>query len=98
MKKKVFNYYADNIAELFGLNKKDIFTKTKSRDVVDARYMLYYLCYERPMDVTYIIKFMGDNGYDIARTNIHYGIKEMKKKIVEDVDLSMTFKNIQEGA
>ena len=49
MKKKVFNYYADNIAELFGLNKKDIFTKTKSRDVVDARYMLYYLCSERPI-------------------------------------------------
>ena len=42
MKKQVFNNYADAIAKQFHLSLDEIFTKTKRRDIVDARQMLYW--------------------------------------------------------
>ena len=49
MKKEIFNNYADTIAKEFHLSLDEMFARSKKRDIVDARQMLYYLCMERPM-------------------------------------------------
>ena len=54
MKKEIFNNYATAISQQFHLNLDDIFTKSRKRECVDARQMLYYLCMERPIRVAYI--------------------------------------------
>ena len=51
MKTEIFNSYVDKVSSLFNVDTDMIFTKTKRRDIVDARHLLYYLCYVRPMNL-----------------------------------------------
>lgn len=86
MKHEVFKKYVTRIAEAFRINEDELFVKTKEQKIVDARYLLYYLCHNRPMGMKYIIDYMGDYGYDVNYSTIMYGIKIAKKKISEDMD------------
>ena len=36
MKHDVFNQYVERVADLFNINKEDIFSKSKKREFVDA--------------------------------------------------------------
>ncbi len=86
MKTKIFNLYVDRVCFLFGIDKETLFTKTKRRDVVDARHLLYYLCHQRPMRLVYIQEYMAENGYVINHSSIHHGIAQVKNKVENDVD------------
>lgn len=86
MKRDIFDYYVQQVSERYDIPQQRLFTKDKSRDVVDARHMLYYLCKDRPMDATYIKKYMGENGYDIAVNSITHGVRRVEKLISEDPD------------
>ena len=81
MKTEIFNSYVDKVSSLFNVDTDMIFTKTKRSDIVDARHLLYYLCYVRPMNLVYIQEYMSSNGYHIAHSSIHHGIKMVRKKI-----------------
>ena len=70
MKKDIFDIYATTIAKKFHLSLDEMFTKTRRRDIVDARQLLYYLCMERPMRVSYIKRFMEENGDQVTHSNI----------------------------
>ena len=65
MKREIFNLYLESISSRFDVPKDDIFTKTKRREIVDARHVLYYMCSERPMKISYIQMYMKESGYDI---------------------------------
>lgn len=86
MKRDIFEDYVDRVSSRFDVPRERLFTKDKSRDIVDARHMLYYLCSERRMTPTYIKQYMGENGYDIAVTTITHGVKRVEKMIGEDPD------------
>ena len=43
MKKDIFDAYAVAIAKRFHLTMDQMFDKTKKREIVDARQMLYYI-------------------------------------------------------
>ena len=58
MKRDIFDVYATAIAKKFHITLDDMFTKNRRRDIVDARQLLYYLCMERPIRVSYIKRFM----------------------------------------
>ena len=81
MKKQVFNHYVDVIANTFDMKRNAIFTKSKLRGIVDARHMLYYVCNEKEIEVSYIISYMAENGYKITRQSIVHGISKMQEKI-----------------
>ncbi len=86
MKKKIFKQYVDRVCFLFNVDKELLFSKTKRRDVVDARHLLYYLCSQRPMRLVYIQEYMSDNGYEINHSSIHHGISVTKDKMESDKD------------
>ena len=86
MKNKIFNIYADKVCNLFGIQSDVLFTKTKRRDIVDARHLLYYVCSIRPMRVVLIQEYMAEQGYVVAPSPIHHGIKEIQKKLKVDAD------------
>jgi chromosomal replication initiation ATPase DnaA len=86
MKRDIFEDYVDRVSSRFDVPRERMFTKDKSRDVVDARHMLYYLCSERPMSNTYIKQYMGQNGYHIDLPSIGHGIKRVEHHISEDPD------------
>jgi chromosomal replication initiation ATPase DnaA len=95
MKQELFNQYVVSTAENFGVDEDDLFSKTKKREVVDARQMLYYACSKRPMRVTFIQECMAENGYYVGHSVILYGIKSMGKKIDEDQDYHVILEKIQ---
>jgi|TARA_R100000479_G_C6311208_1_gene174085 chromosomal replication initiation ATPase DnaA len=94
--KKAFNTYAEAVAKQFELNLSSIFKKTKKREVVDARQMLYYLCMERPIRISYIQRFLQDNGYDVAHSTIIHGYKKAKQMIDNDEDFKEVIKQIKD--
>jgi len=95
MKEEVFNQYADKVSKLFGITKEQLFSKDKSREIVDARQLLVYLCYKRQMKLVIIENFMQNNGYKTSHHTIAHGIKIINKKISEDRDYQTIISNIE---
>lgn len=86
MKNEIFYEYANELSNLFSIDKDSLFEKTKKRDIVDARHLLYYLCYKRPMRIVYIQEYMQENGYNISHSSIIHGINQVENKMIEDTD------------
>ena len=86
MKAEIFNTYATAIAEEFNITEEDLFTKSKRRQIVDARYLLYFACFNRPMRVVYIQEYMRERGYKVAHSNVIHGIGEIEKRLEYDRD------------
>lgn len=97
MKSDIFYQYTDRVTDLFRISREDLFSKTKRRDLVDARYLLYYLCYKRPMSIAYIQKYMGENGYAIRHSSIIYGIGTVIKRVKDDSDYMQVVKGIEKA-
>ena len=95
MKHDVFNQYVERVADLFSINKEDIFSKSKKREFVDARHLVYYLCAKRPMQITYIQKYMNEAGYDIKHSSIIHGIAAVEQKMTEDKDYVSIVKDVE---
>lgn len=86
MKKDIFNQYAERISDMFGIKKEELFVKTKNRNVVDARQLLYYMCSTRPMQLIYIQQFLAEEGYDTKHPPLIHGINVVTKRLRDDVD------------
>lgn len=95
MKQDVFNQYVERIADLFNISKEEFFSKSKKRELVDARHLLYYLCSQRPMRINYIQKYMTDSGYIIQHSSIIHGIKVVEERLNRDNDYVSVVKDIQ---
>lgn len=95
MKSDIFYQYVERITELFRIPKEELFSKSKRRDLVDARYLLYYLCYKRPMSLSYIQRYMSENGYFIRHSSVIYGINTVIEKVKEDSDYMQVVKDIE---
>ena len=95
MKKDIFDTYAIAIAKQFHLTLDQMFTKTKKREIVDARQILYYLCMERPIRISYIQRFMEEQGYSVCHSTIIHGYKKAKALIDADKDFQKLIADIQ---
>lgn len=96
MKQQVFSQYAKEVGKVFNISNEDIFKKTKQRISVDARHLLYYVCSKRPMRITYIQKYMKENGYDINHSSIIHGINQVKERVSEDRDYVSVVKRVEQ--
>lgn len=94
MKVQIFNKYVQEVNNLFGIENEELFEKSKKRRVVDARHLLYYLCYTRPMRLRYIQDYMAENGYNVGHSSILHGIDQVNKKIEEDRDYKKVIERI----
>lgn len=97
MKQDIFNQYADRIVDIFSISKEELFSKSKKREIVDARYLLYYLCHKRPMTITYIQRYMKENGYDIQHSSIIHGINDVVGRVKDDADYLQTVKELEKA-
>ena len=95
MKQEIFNQYIDKICALFGVAESDLFSRTKKRDVTDARHLLYFLCNKRNIQTHYIQKFLAGKGYHIAHTSVLYGVSAVSKKVKEDGDYMSVIRSIE---
>jgi chromosomal replication initiation ATPase DnaA len=97
MKSDVFNQYVDRVSELYNVNKKDLFSKSKKREFVDARHLIYYLCSKRPIQISYIQKYMDDNGYKVGHSSVCHGIRSIQGKVDEDRDYKTIIKELDKA-
>ena len=97
MKKDIFDSYAKAIASQFHLTLDQMFDKTKKREIVDARQMLYYLCMERPIRISYIQRFMEEQGHSVAHSTIIHGYKRAKEMIDQDKDFENVVTLLQDA-
>lgn len=95
MKNEIFNDYAERIVNVYKIPKEEIFSKNKRMDVVDARHLLYYLCFKRKMQISYIQRYMKINGYVIGHSSIIHGIKSVETKVNEDSDYKQIINKIK---
>jgi chromosomal replication initiation ATPase DnaA len=97
MKEEVFNQYVQKITKLFGVTKDELFLKSSKRNIVDARQLLYYLCFNRQMQIVIIKDFMRKNGYNIDYPSVVNGIHKVDQKIKEDRDYQSIVKHIDQS-
>ena len=95
MKGNIFEAYANAVAKQFHLELDEMFNKDKRRDLVDARQMLYYLCMERPIRVSYIQRFMASHGCDLNHSTIIHGYKKAKLMVEQDEDYKAIVNTIE---
>ena len=63
-----------------------MFSKTRKREIVEARQMLYFLARERPIRLSYIKRFMEENGLPVDHSTIMHGYKKAKNYVDSDPD------------
>ncbi len=75
MQRKVFIKYLFNIINSFNISVDDFFKKTKDREIVEARHIFYWLCYnDGKLKISVIVRMMKDYGYNIGHSSVIYGI------------------------
>ena len=94
MKKDIFDSYAQAIAKQFHLTLDQMFTKTKRREMVDARQMLYYLCMERPIRISYIQRFLETYNFKVTHSTIIHGYNKAKESMKNDTDVTNLINDI----
>ena len=88
MKKQIFDDYATAVAKTFHLTLDEMFTSTRRGDIVDARQMLYYLCMERPIRISYIQRFLESYDFKVTHSTIIHGYNKAKDLISNDTDVN----------
>lgn len=97
MKEDVFNQYVERVIDIFGIDRETLFSKSKQRHIVDARQLIYYLCYNRQMRLVTIKNFMVKNGTSVLHNSIINGIKNVQFKIEEDKDYKTIIKELEKA-
>ena len=97
MKKEVFNQYADKIAQMYGITKQQMFSKTRDRNAVDARHLLYYMCSTRPMQLIYIQKFLEEEGFITKHPPLIHGVKVVTARLKDDPDYNRIVQKLKQS-
>ncbi len=97
MKRTIFEKYAVAVAKKFHLEIDSLFEKSKRRNQVDARKVLYLLCMERPIRLTLIKQYLAENGYDVPMSTISHGYERAKEMVESDQDFAQVVKEIQDN-
>mgnify|MGYP003117420175 CR=1 FL=1 len=84
MRKIQFNNNLEIVENSLGITKDVMFEKTKNRDVVEARDLLYYLCTIQKMRANTILKFCQELGFEADLSQISRGKAKVKHKISTD--------------
>ena len=85
MKRGIFNKYVDYVCEGIGVTREMLFSKIKTERISSARFLLYSICYQRPMTINQILDLMYENGYETDRSTIEYSVKKMNNETDKDV-------------
>lgn len=97
MKSEIFNKYVEKVSSLFSITVDEFFSKSKKREIVDARQLVFYLCHQRLMKITYIKDYMLKSGLDIHHSTIIHGINAIKDKIDMDGDYISIINRIEKS-
>lgn len=95
MKKEVFTALMDVVATRFDLSPSQMLTKTKSRTIVDARQILWWVAKKRNIRVVAQQEYLKDMGFDVTHSTIIHGIKQAQKLIDADPDYKKLINDVR---
>lgn len=95
MKKDIFNECVNKVVNIYRIDRKYLFKKSKIQEYVDARHLLYYLCAVRPMPLATINAYMRENGYKTNWSTIYRGVASFEEKMKRDNDYKKLVRDIQ---
>jgi chromosomal replication initiation ATPase DnaA len=95
MKEYIFKQYLGNILEHLGITLEDLLEETKTRTIVEARYILYYLCQERGMTLSEIKSYMETQGFEVTLATMMKGVVKAKDIIDNDPDYKYIVKKLE---
>ncbi len=95
MKEYIFKQYLDNILEHLGITLEDLLEETKTRTIVEARQILYYLCQERGMTLSEIKSYMETQGFEVTLATMMKGVAKAKDIIDNDPDYKYIVKKLE---
>jgi len=96
MKEYIYIQYLKNICSHLGVDSSDLFVKSKEAGVVDARQLLYFLCYNNSnMTLTEISAYTNNQGFYEDQANISRSIESFSKKLEADKDLQVIIDKIK---
>jgi|TARA_R100000773_G_C4221040_1_gene119885 chromosomal replication initiation ATPase DnaA len=98
MKVDIFNQYVEAITKRYAISEQDFFSDTKKNEVVDSRYMLYYLCINRPMKHKDVQHFMSTKGKPVTHSTIIHGVRKIQEYLKDDRDMSEVLHKINQEA
>jgi hypothetical protein len=85
MKRAIFNKYVDEICSEINMLRDSLFLKDRTTKYSNARFILYNVCYNRPMTIMQIVEYMDDNGYKTTRQSVEHGIQKIYETKDPDV-------------
>jgi len=94
MKKELFQSILNQILKKYGVSKEEFYEQTKMPDIVNARYLLFYVCKMNGISVSRLQVLLKADGFDMTYATIFRGIKAMEKRIIEDADYSKIISSI----
>lgn len=88
MKKEIMEQFVVNICKLYEITTDQFYTVVKPtpREVLDARYLFYYIAKNRKCRNYYVLKFLAEKGLPINNTALIHGIKVIKRRYQHDKD------------
>jgi chromosomal replication initiation ATPase DnaA len=94
MKKELFQSILSQILNKYGISKEEMYEQTKMPDIVNARYLLFYVCVMKGISISRLQILLKADGFDMTYATILRGIKVMEKRILEDADYSKIISSI----
>lgn len=94
MKRKIFDEYVGVVENVLEISKDDIFTKTRKRENVEARDLLFYLCSQRNMRGNFILERCKENGLELDDSQITRGKAKIEELINTDPDWKQLINSI----
>jgi len=96
MKQDIFEQYSETICKKYDITIDELYSDSREIRITDARYMLYYLCYNRPMTLKHIQNYLSRAGKSVVHSTIIYGINKIKEQMVHDDDLRKVVLDLME--
>jgi chromosomal replication initiation ATPase DnaA len=94
MKKELFQSILSQILKKYGISKEEIYEQTKMPDIVNARYLLFYVCIMKGISISRLQILLKADGFNMTIPTISKGVKVMEKRILEDADYSKIINQI----
>lgn len=94
MKRDLYNRILQQILDIYKITKDELYESTKMHDVVNARYLLFYVCKQNGISVSRLQILLKEDGFNVTTPTVLRGIQAMEKRILEDTDYISIIKSI----
>jgi chromosomal replication initiation ATPase DnaA len=94
MNKKLFDKIIEQILNYYDISKYELYEQSKMPDVVNARYLLFYICELKGISISRTKKLLEDDGFIMTYATILRGAKAIKTRINENEEYKKVLETI----